>query len=79
MILSELCRRVGIESYVCIGTVSHGGMPYNHAWVAIVIGDTTYYKDPTLEVGLKKLVPLKTREDLTKGNYLIRFAKHFEF
>ena len=77
MILSELCRRVGIESYICLGTVSNGGSPYNHAWVAVNIGDKTYYKDPTREISAKKVYPLKTKEELTKGNYILRFSNHF--
>ncbi|MBE6053967.1 MAG: hypothetical protein E7212_08650 [Clostridium sartagoforme] len=79
MILSELCRRVGIDSYICLGTVSDGGSPFNHAWVAIVIGDTTYYKDPTREVAMKKIYPLIIEDELTKGNYLLRFSKHFNY
>lgn len=79
MIFSELCRRVGIESYICLGTVSNGGSPYNHAWVAINIGDKTYYKDPTREISTKKVYPLKTKEELTKGNYILRFSKHFDY
>lgn len=79
MILSELCRRVGIDSYICLGTVSDGGSPFNHAWVAIVIGDTTYYKDPTREVAMKKIYPLLIEDELTKGNYLLRFSKHFNY
>ena len=79
MILSELCRKVGIESYVCLGTVSNGGSPLNHAWTAIKIGDTTYYKDPTKEVGASKIFPLKTREQLTSGNYILRFSSHFKY
>ena len=79
MILSELCRKAGIESYVCLGTVSNGGSPLNHAWTAIKIGDTTYYKDPTKEVGANKIFPLKTREQLTSGNYILRFSSHFKY
>ncbi|WP_195245582.1 transglutaminase domain-containing protein [Clostridium celatum] len=79
MILSELCRKVGIESYICLGTVSNGGSPYNHAWVAVNIGGTVYYKDPTREISAKKVYPLKTKEELTKGNYILRFSKHFNY
>lgn len=79
MILSELCRKVGIESYVCLGTVSNGGTPFNHAWVAIIIGDTVYYKDPTKEVGAGKVFPLKTKGDLSKGSYILRFSNHFDY
>lgn len=79
MILSELCRKVGIESYVCLGTVSNGGSPLNHAWTAIKIGDTVYYKDPTKEVGANKIFPLKTEKELTSGNYILRFSSHFNY
>lgn len=79
MILSELCRRVGIESYICLGTVSNGGTPFNHAWVAVIIDGNTYYKDPTREVAAKKIYPLKNKEELTKGNYILRFSKHFNY
>lgn len=79
MILSELCRKVGIESYVCLGTVSNGGTPFNHAWVAIIIGDTVYYKDPTKEVSAGKIFPLKTKGDLSKGSYILRFSNHFKY
>lgn len=79
MILSELCRRVGIESYICLGTVSNGESPYNHAWVAVHIGDTIYYKDPTREISEKKVYPLKNKEELTKGNYILRFSNHFNY
>lgn len=79
MILSELCRRVGIESYICLGTVSNGESPYNHAWVAVHIGDTIYYKDPTREISEKKVYTLKNKEELTKGNYILRFSNHFNY
>ena len=79
MVLSELCRKVGIESYVCLGTVSNGGSPLNHAWTAIKIGDTVYYKDPTKEVGANKVFPLKTEKELTSGNYILRFSRHFNY
>lgn len=79
MILSELCSRVGIESYICLGTVSNGGSPFNHAWVAVNIGDKTYYKDPTREVGANKVYPLMTKEELPKGSYILRFSRHFNY
>lgn len=78
-ILSELCSKVGIESYICLGTVSNGGTPFNHAWVAIKIGDKVYYKDPTMEVTSQKVYPLKRREDLVKNSYILRFSNHFSY
>lgn len=80
MILSELCKRVGIESYVCLGTSSYGGSPADHAWTAVIIGNTTYYTDPTVGVGTQTVSRLKTRDELTKGSYILRLrTDEFDF
>ncbi|WMJ23389.1 hypothetical protein RBG61_01620 [Paludicola sp. MB14-C6] len=55
-ILKNLCNRVGIDAYIVLGDTPNG----RHGWVAIKIGDKTYYKDPTAEIGIKKVNPLQT-------------------
>jgi len=58
-VLNALCRRVGIDAYFVSGYVR--GLAYGrHAWSAIIIGDETYYKDPTFEIGNQEVRPLRT-------------------
>ena len=56
LILVTLCNRVGIDAYVVRGEAFGEG----HAWTAVKIGGETYYKDPTFEVGDKKVKFLAT-------------------
>jgi hypothetical protein len=70
MILNSLCRRVGIDAYFVCGNVE--GLSYGrHTWSAIMIGDEMYYKDPTSEIGTKKVRPLMTYAQFyqTHNNY----------
>lgn len=64
LILTTLCNRVGIESYIVLGNTPGG----RHGWAAIKIGDETYYKDPTSEIEYKKIEPLQTE---------VQFYQHF--
>lgn len=56
LILTTLCNWVGIESYIVLGDTPGG----RHGWVAVKIGDETYYKDPTSEIENQKVMPLQT-------------------
>lgn len=56
LILTTLCNRVGIESYIVLGDTPGG----RHGWVAIKIGDEIYYKDPTSEIEYQEIEPLQT-------------------
>ena len=69
--LNALCRRVGIDAYYVSGDLR--GLSYGrHAWSAIIIGDETYYKDPTFEVGDQEVRPLKTGAQFyQQGGYML--------
>ena len=64
-VLNALCRRVGIDAYFISGDVNT--LIYGrHAWSVIRIGDETYYKDPTTEIGYQKVRPLMTSAQFYK-------------
>jgi transglutaminase/protease-like cytokinesis protein 3 len=64
MILTTLCNRVGIESYITIGITPDG----RHTWSAIKIGNEVYYKDTTYEIVKKEVRPLMTRTQFYAKN-----------
>ena len=71
LILTTLCNRIGIDAYIILGEVPNA----RHGWVAIKIGDDTYYKDPTSEIANKKVQPLTT--DVQFYQYFHREFKPF--
>lgn len=54
--LSDLCNKVGIDSYVVSGKATQQVTEMYHAWVAVKIGKGTYYVDPTYDNGTKQIM-----------------------
>jgi len=57
-VLNTLARRVGIDTYMVIGTVPGG----RHTWNVVKIGDGIFYIEPTSDIQRQRVRPLMTRE-----------------
>lgn len=77
-ILVDLCRRVGIDAYVAIGSVSDRYGRGMHAWVGVRIGEQVFYADPTKDVGVGEIDHLKSWEQLQSQYRKYLFIDHFE-
>lgn len=66
IVLSELCNRVGIDSYVVLGKITKGNNVVYHMWTAVIIDGMTYYTDPTESNVRRRFFGLYLKEDLLK-------------
>lgn len=82
IILSRLCNKVGIDSYVVVGNSIIDGIPVGHAWVAVNIDGNTYYTDPTLSVQTEMTYGLWTKEEMAQmrtGVPRYEFLEYFAY
>lgn len=80
ILLSRLCNRVGIASYVVIGQVYlTQNEAIGHAWTAVVIAGKTYYADATNAYQLVEYGRLWTKEDSLIQEGWYEFSPHFEY
>lgn len=67
IILSKLCNKVGIDSYVAFGTVTVEGRTIGHAWVAVEIAGNTYYVDQTYVYETGNIFGFNLKNEMIRG------------